>query len=118
MRHYRHQPGNPTRAIRIKANELPSESMETKIGKNIQPQANGCWLWKGNADEYGLPGYLGIVVHRFVYQTLIGPIPAEHVLHHTCENKGCCNPLHLVPMLNGDHISHHAALRRQARGAA
>ena len=28
-------------------------ALEVRIGKGIEPQPNGCWLWKGRADKYG-----------------------------------------------------------------
>jgi hypothetical protein len=88
-------------------------SVEARIGKRIEPQSNGCWLWvAGKSGGYGTHAAARIV-HRFVYETLVGPIPEGHVLHHECETKDCCNPAHLTPMLPGDHTSHHARLRRE-----
>jgi hypothetical protein len=90
-----------------------------EIGAWIEPHPNGCWLWTGalSPSGYGqaqryIPGQFTAVVHRIVYQVLVGPIPEGYVLHHRCEVKACCNPEHLTPMTNSDHTSHHAELRR------
>lgn len=89
-------------------------SPETRIGRQITPQPNGCWNWTAPIKDRPHPTLHGktVVGYRFVYETLVGPILTGHVLHHVCENPICCNPAHLVPMLNGDHVAHHAALRR------
>lgn len=52
-------------------------------------------------------------VHRWVYEILVGPIPGDHVLHHTCETKRCVNPAHLEPLTPSEHAAVHAALRRR-----
>ena len=95
------------------------ESLEAKIGKLIRPMPNGCWEWQASTATggYGQSKTLTgqpVRVHRYVYETLVGPIPERHHLHHECENTRCCNPAHLTPMPAGDHIAHHAALRRKA----
>lgn len=93
-------------------------SHETKIGRQIIPQANGCWLWKGQSQRYGAstvgPSQHKAKVHRYVYGLLVGPIDDELILHHHCETPGCCNPAHLEPMTQGDHRRLHAALKRSA----
>lgn len=77
----------------------------------------GCWIWTGAqnrggypSDKGGLYGRLkrkGVLwyVHRWVYHLLIGPIPAEHDVHHLvevgCTSTLCCNPRHLEAVPHG-----------------
>lgn len=87
-----------------------SDSLERRIGSRIKPQPNGCWLFNGVTDPYyGTWKVAGetLQVHRFVYETLVGPIPDGHDIHHICETKACCNPEHLTPMTRSDHMKHH-----------
>lgn len=99
------------------------ESLETKVGKKIKPQPNGCWIYNGSTDAYGRVNLRSIpgasierpVAHRFVYEILVGRIRTGWVLHHLCETPGCVNPEHLMEMPGGDHTSLHAELRRQAK---
>lgn len=94
------------------------DTFEGRLGRLIEPQPNGCWLYRGGLSAgygYASEHDRTIIVHRFVYETLVGPIPPDAVLHHTCETKACCNPAHLTPMLNGDHVSHHAQQRKARR---
>lgn len=58
----------------------------------------GCWNWTGYLHrKYGTHHIQGdsCWTHRLSYTHFIGPIPARHVIDHTCENKSCCNPEHL-----------------------
>ena len=41
---------------------------------------------------------------QYAYERWIGPIPANHHVHHTCENPGCVNPEHLVALTVSDHV--------------
>lgn len=65
-----------------------------------------CWEWTASIkpNGYGQFGLTGrpknvtVYAHRFAYETLIGPIPANHDLDHLCRNRGCVNPDHLDPV--------------------
>ncbi len=72
-------------------------------------QEDGCIVWPGSlkADGYGvthLNGRYPVRVHRAVYEHLRGPLPKGKVLHHTCKNRACANPEHLVPMTVVENI--------------
>lgn len=74
-------------------------------------RGDGCWIWGGSVDKDGY-GKLKIdgsmwLAHRMVYEDLVGPIPAAHVLHHACETPPCVNPEHLVPMTRHAHSHLH-----------
>jgi len=58
-----------------------------------------CWEWMGPQTVRGY-GQVGIdakkvFVHRFVWESLVGPIPAGLQIDHLCRNIICCNPDHL-----------------------
>jgi hypothetical protein len=99
-------------------NYLNDDNPETRIGSLILPQSNGCWLYRGETDRYGQASLKidgetrNVTVHRFVYETLVGPIPEGHQVHHECETPGCCNPKHLIALTPGDHGRRHAEMRR------
>ena len=71
-----------------------------RIQDQIQKRENGCWEWTGAQDTHGY-GQVQIagrmrLVHRFVYEQLVGPI-AKPTLDHLCRNRACCRPSHLAP---------------------
>ena len=62
-----------------------------------------CWLWTGSRISSGYGNFRGengcnVLVHRFAYETLIGPIPDGLMLDHLCRNPACVNPAHLEPV--------------------
>lgn len=89
--------------------------MESRIGENIEPQANGCWIYRERPNQYGRVSVRGqtVLVHRFVYEKLMAPIPPGIQLHHLCETPGCCNPEHLAEVTPDVHAERHAELRRK-----
>lgn len=88
-------------------------SVESIIGQRIKPRADGCWIFDGNPDGYGKVTVRGhfVRVHRWVYETLVGPIDDDCHLHHTCLTPGCCNPRHLVPLTPKEHRAAHRVAR-------
>ena len=66
---------------------------------NTKRFLDGCWEWKGcfNTDGYARAGNKhtsNIKVHREVFRLTYGYYP--EVVRHTCDNKKCINPHHLV----------------------
>jgi hypothetical protein len=74
-----------------------------------------CWIWTGRIDGtgYGRAYALGsgrgseLWVHRLVYKLLVGPIERGNHLHHTCQNRRCCNPAHLEQITVREHVALH-----------
>lgn len=67
-----------------------------------------CWIWLRHCD---MKGYGRIrwnrkypQVHRLVYELLKGPVPPGKQLHHTCKNKRCCSPFHLLLVTPREHL--------------
>lgn len=65
-----------------------------------------CWQLQGRVPLN--TGYVNVSVHgarflahRFVYERLIGRIPAGLTLDHICTNRWCCNPNHVEPVTRG-----------------
>lgn len=71
-------------------------------------RGEGCWIWTGPWDECGygmfarsLPSKTGgrthaARAHRFLLEQQLGPIPANLVVRHRCDNPTCVNLLHLT----------------------
>lgn len=79
-------------------------------------EVGDCWIWTGrrHSDGYGLLSVGGrqtAYAHRFVWELLVGSIPAGFQIDHLCRVHACVNPDHLEPvpprvnMLRGVHRS-------------
>ena len=72
-------------------------------------QENKCWEWtrslSGGYGQFHPNGFLGKnkSVHRFVYKVFNGEITKEEVVRHTCHNRRCCNPQHLLKGTSKDN---------------
>lgn len=78
------------------------------ISSQCTKNSDGCWIWPGakNADGYGVVRHSGTptYVHKLTYKLYTGSdAPARAVLDHTCRNRSCCNPSHLVPASSKDN---------------
>lgn len=73
-----------------------------------------CWLWQGAKlpNGYGVFGLKGHsrYVHRAAWENVHGPVPPGREFHHTCQNRACCNPEHLVPLTTREHRAAHKLL--------
>lgn len=58
-----------------------------------------CWPWKAMLKRNGYGeikrGGKPALTHRVAYEITYGPIPDGMHVAHKCDNKPCCNPLHL-----------------------
>jgi hypothetical protein len=86
-----------------------------------------CWLWLGNKDTTGY-GQLWanrhqLQAHRIAWVLEYGLIPDTHspnktCILHKCDQRDCCNPLHLQLGTLLDNVCDMVAKNRQAKGDA
>lgn len=83
---------------------------------------NECWEWKNDSKD----GYGKICVryktegsHRAVCKWLYGDLPRFLVVDHVvCDNRPCCNPLHLIPTTNKSNSSRRPPKKAAAKFSA
>lgn len=94
-----HEPGSPFC--------IDSDTFRSAAGRVLVE--GECWLWTGcvagkpdaEGRRYGYLKYRigkqrkGIVVHRYFYAVVNGPIAGNLVLDHLCRNRLCVRPDHL-----------------------
>lgn len=85
----------------------------------------GCWEWQGPTSGDGRGGGYGrmsldgqtVAVHLVMFCNWFGFIPGKKQVDHVCENRLCCNPMHLelVTHLENQRRKTRRALRDAAR---
>jgi len=79
-----------------------------------------CIEWDGYVanNGYGSKYYKGkpIGAHRWAYIQANGEIPKGMVVRHTCDNKTCVNPMHLVIGTHQDNMRDKIVSGIQTRG--
>lgn len=85
--------------VQVRSNERHC-SIQCRILANVVVDENGCWIWQLSFNPHGYPS---ISVqnktrrgNRVSYEAFNGPIPDGLVVRHTCHNRACLNPAHLV----------------------
>jgi len=78
-----------------------------------------CWIWTASTTGSGYGqfrvGDRKVKAHRFSWLLAGGMIPDGSILCHTCDNKICVNPAHLVL---GDHGDNARDRQLKGRGAS
>ena len=75
-----------------------------------------CHIWQGPTSGEGRGGGYGrmslngqtVAVHLVVYSHFYGYIPGKKQIDHLCNNRLCCNPLHL------EMVTHKTNQKRRA----
>lgn len=67
----------------------------------------GCWNWAAAKDKDNYPRFKNCnknrQAHRWIYETLVGPIPEGLDLDHVCVNETCVAPNHLEPVSKAEN---------------
>lgn len=68
-----------------------------------------CWIWTAGKTKQGYGAFSPTkgnkqLVHRWAYETFIGPIPDGLVIDHLCRNRACVRPEHLEPVTNEENL--------------
>lgn len=73
--------------------------------------SDSCWLWTGCTNSNGGYGRVYLsnpkrsqVAHRYIWEQVVGPIPAGMELDHLCRVRNCVNPDHLEPVTRGENM--------------
>jgi len=81
------------------------EKLQTQIRQaSIHDPESGCWIWNRQISNSGygrmaVPGKGGTLTesaHRISYLAFVGPLKRDDIVQHTCGNRLCVNPDHLV----------------------
>lgn len=85
-------------------------------GKTLKPLVDistdsDCWQWLGSFNKrtgYGKKQLEGrtLLAHRWIWETLFGPIPENMVINHKCGNRKCVNPAHLEVVTQTENCRH------------
>lgn len=75
------------------------KTFEQRFAEKHAPTAAGCWQWTAGKTSAGYgafwDGTTMVQAHRWAFEHHVGPIPDGLLVHHTCENRLCVNPMHL-----------------------
>lgn len=111
-RHMREVVGStPTPPTNLRPIEIAHFWAKVEIGLDFE-----CWPWRGPLSPNGYGRYRKTGAHRVSYALIKGPVPDDVLIRHSCDNRPCCNPHHLLSGTHQDNASDAVERRRTARG--
>ena len=98
---------------------LPDEDY-SNISYKVNSKS-GCWEVKDrarNKDGYPVARIKGSLdtLYRHFFKRYNGPIQSGIVIRHTCDNRLCCNPEHLIPGSQKDNVADMLSRNRFPKG--
>lgn len=80
-----------------------------RFWSRVMLQGRGeCALWLGaqTASGHGVFWWNGksTTAHRYAYESIVGPIPADCEIDHLCRVRACVNPSHLEPVSHVENV--------------
>ena len=86
---------------------MSPDLLPLRFRRRVRLIGDGCWAWTGPTDRggYGMTtlNMRKKMVHRAVYELLVGPIPEGLHLDHLCRRRECLNPSHLEPVTQAEN---------------
>lgn len=80
-----------------------------------------CWLWQSGRFDSGYGAFKvrrqNRLAHRISYQIFNKKdVPESLHIRHTCDNRQCCNPYHLLPGTHQDNMDDKTARGNTVKG--